>query len=66
VELPPETCRAVYRNKINCTESHIVGQLLTISIFTVIKKSDMFHLAGIIVNLYPYMNIDKVHKTKDI
>jgi len=29
VELPPETCRAVYRNIINCTWSHLVGQLLT-------------------------------------
>jgi hypothetical protein len=29
VELPPETCRAVYRNIINCIKSHLVGQLLT-------------------------------------
>jgi len=30
VELPLETCRAVYRNIINCTQSHLVGQLLTL------------------------------------
>jgi len=29
VELPPETCRAAYRNIINCILSHLVGQLLT-------------------------------------
>jgi hypothetical protein len=29
VELPPETCRAVYRNIIICIQSHLVGQLLT-------------------------------------
>jgi len=29
VELPPETCRAVYRNIINCIQSNLVGQLLT-------------------------------------
>jgi hypothetical protein len=26
----------------------------------------MFHLARVIVNLYPCMNIDKIHKIKDI
>ena len=31
VELPPETCRAVYRNIINCIYSHLVGQLLTLT-----------------------------------
>jgi len=30
MELPPETCRAVYRNIINCIYSHLVGQLLTL------------------------------------
>ena len=30
VELRPETCRAVYRNIINCTWSHLVGQLLAL------------------------------------
>jgi hypothetical protein len=30
VELPPETCRAVYTNVINCIKSHLVGQLLTL------------------------------------
>jgi hypothetical protein len=29
-ELPPGTCRAAYRNIINCTKSHLVGQLLTL------------------------------------
>ena len=29
VESPPKTCRAVYRNIIDCTWSHLVGQLLT-------------------------------------
>jgi len=29
VDLPPETCKAVYKNIINCTQSHLVGQLLT-------------------------------------
>jgi hypothetical protein len=31
VELPPETCRAVYRNIIKCTYSQLVGQLLTLN-----------------------------------
>jgi hypothetical protein len=31
VELPPKTCRAVYRNMINCTWSHFIGQLLTLT-----------------------------------
>jgi len=32
VELPPKTCRAVYRNMsiINCIKSHLLGQLLTL------------------------------------
>jgi hypothetical protein len=30
VELPPETCRAVYRNIVNCIWSHFVGQLFTL------------------------------------
>jgi len=30
VDLPPETCRAVYRNIINCIQLHLVGQLLTL------------------------------------
>jgi hypothetical protein len=30
VELPAERRRAVYRNIINCTQSHLVGQLLTL------------------------------------
>ena len=30
VELPPETCKVIYRNIINCTQSHLVGQLLTL------------------------------------
>jgi hypothetical protein len=30
MELPPETCRAVYKNILNCIQSHLVGQLLTL------------------------------------
>jgi len=30
VELPPEACRAVYRNIIKCIQSHLVGQILTL------------------------------------
>jgi hypothetical protein len=30
VELQPETCRAVYRNIINCIQLRLVGQLLTL------------------------------------
>jgi len=32
VELPPATCRAVYKNIINCIQSHLVGQLLTLGL----------------------------------
>jgi len=28
-QLPPETCRAFYKNIINCIYSRLVGQLLT-------------------------------------
>jgi hypothetical protein len=43
VELPTETCRAVYRNIINRVWSHVVGQLLTLYlVFTYIIITTIF------------------------
>jgi len=51
VELPPETCSAVYSNIINCIQSHLVGQLLTLThdARTHKHKIQIFHILQLIV-----------------
>jgi hypothetical protein len=61
VELPPETCRSVDRNIINCILSHLIGQLLTYYLTCTVLIQVLFDFTDFI-NFIKYLVKNKKNK----